>query len=101
MVVRGGIEPTTQMFSILRLLEHVKADVLEIGRANAEAIAFLLPDLSHAEVFGIGIQYRKAMRLLSRQTVETGRSSSGALRLAARGVLRQRDCRGERSRQQN
>jgi hypothetical protein len=41
------------------------------------------------------------MRLLSRQTVETGRSSSGALRLAARGVLRQRDCRGERSRQQD
>jgi hypothetical protein len=33
------------------LFEYFKADRLDIGGSDAEAVAFLLPDLRHAEVF--------------------------------------------------
>ncbi len=82
-MVRGAIEPLRRSFLIPGLLEYVKADGLDIRRTNAEAIAFLLPDLRHAEVFGIGIHNGEAMRLLPHQAIETRRFSIGALRLAA------------------
>jgi hypothetical protein len=83
--ILAGLSPnalhqdTGRLRSGIALPENIKADRFEVRGPNAEAIAFLLPDLRHAEVFGIGIQYRKTMRLLSHLTVETRRSYFGAL----------------------
>jgi len=35
----------------MTLFEYFKADCLDIGGSDTEAVAFLLPDLRHAEVF--------------------------------------------------
>jgi hypothetical protein len=35
----------------MTLFEYFKADRLDVGGSNTEAVAFLLPYLRHAEVF--------------------------------------------------
>jgi hypothetical protein len=35
----------------MTLFEHFKADRLDIGGSDTEAVTFLMPDLRHAEVF--------------------------------------------------
>ena len=92
---------TDTCFSLPCLLKHIKTNILEVRRTYAEAIAFLLPDLSHAEIFGIRVQNGKAMRLLTHQAVKARCFSFEALRLAAWGVLCHRDWRGEYRRQQH
>jgi hypothetical protein len=70
------------------LLEYVKADGLDIRGPNAKAVAFLLSDLRHAEVFGIRILDREAMGLLLHQAIKAGGFSLDSLRLTASGILR-------------
>ena len=79
----------------VKLLEDIKADGLDIRRSDTEAIAFLLPDLRHAEIFRISIVDGKAIRLLPHQVVKAGRFALDSLSLTASGILRISACGSE------
>ena len=74
------------------LFKHVKADSLDISGLNAEAVAFLLPDLCQAEIFCINILNGETMGLLFHQVIEAGRFCLDSLGLTARGILRDSAC---------
>jgi hypothetical protein len=76
----------------VKLLEDVKADGLDIRRSDAEAVAFLLPDLRHAEIFRISIVNGKAIRLLPHLVIKAGRFALDSLSLTACGILRVSAC---------
>jgi hypothetical protein len=91
--ILAGLSPnalhqdTGRLRSGIALPENIKADRFEVRGPNAEALAFLLPELRHAEVFRIRVEKRKAVRLLLHQVVKASRFAFITLRLAAGGVL--------------